>query len=501
MPSGVRRNKLEDGAFPERRAEPRPLRPRRPRYRSVLNERAMTQPRNARLLPIITLATAGLLASGGWNAVSAQSGHTQRAIAQAQSLSEAFTSVADKVSPAVVSLKVEAARPAMGPFGAMGPRHFAQGGGSGVIIRSNGYILTNNHVVEGARRIDVVLKNGRTLRGEVVGTDPDVDLAVVKVNATGLTAAPFADSDSARVGEWVVAIGSPFGLDYTVTAGVLSAKGRGGLRANEIEDYLQTDASINPGNSGGPLVNLRGEVLGINTMIIGQGTGIGFAIPSDMARHVADQLVDNGQVRRAWLGVGFQELTPELAKQMGVRARSGALINQVAPDGPARKAGVQTGDIIVSVAGREVAEGRDLLRHVVAQEVGKSVRIEVLRDGRKRTLTVKMGERPSSSQGESRDRGRRDGQSNAVLGMSLDEMTDSFRTRLDYSGPAKTVVTSVEPGSPAARANLQRGDIILRADEHRTPSVSQIRRAASDGAVLLRVQRGEGSVFVALSKD
>ena len=239
-------------------------------------------------------------------------------------------------------------------FGKNQDSPIARGTGSGVIFTADGAILTNNHVIDDALTINVRLRDGRLLPAKLLGRDPATDLAVVKVDATGLTAAKFADSDAARVGEWVVAIGSPFGLGYTVTTGVLSAKGRGGLGMNPIEDYLQTDASINPGNSGGPLCDLDGHVLGINTMIVGRGTGIGFAVPSNLARRVAEQILKTGHVERAWIGVGIQDLTPELAAALKVDPRAGVLVNSINDGGPAQKANIKPGDIIGAVAGKKV---------------------------------------------------------------------------------------------------------------------------------------------------
>src|SRR5580692_10038709 len=249
----------------------------------------------------------------------------QASTAEAKRLSDGFVAVADRVSPSVVQIDITARADDKAEFfshffGRPGDEPIARGTGSGVVFTPDGAVLTNNHVVESALTINVRLRDGRTLPARLIGRDPATDLAVVKVDTTGLTPAKFADSDAARVGESVVAIGSPFGLGYSVTAGVLSAKGRGGLGMNAIEDYLQTDASINPGNSGGPLCNLQGEVLGINTMIVGRGQGIGFAVPSSIAQRVGDQLLKGGHVSRPWLGVAVQDVTPELATALQLPA-------------------------------------------------------------------------------------------------------------------------------------------------------------------------------------
>ncbi len=269
--------------------------------------------------------------------------------AEARRLSDAFAAVAEKASPSVVQIEVtvreqtqQVVRWYKNPQATETP--VQRGMGSGVIFNADGAILTNNHVVEDALSITVRLRDGRILAARLLGRDPATDLAVIHVDAKNLMPAKFADSDSVRVGEWVVAIGSPFGLGYTVTTGVVSAKGRGGVGVNSVEDYLQTDASINPGNSGGPLVNLDGQVLGINTMIVGRGQGIGFAVPSNLARRTADQLVKGGRVQRAWIGVGIQDVTPEIAPELKIDPPAGALVNSVAADGPGARAQLRPGD-------------------------------------------------------------------------------------------------------------------------------------------------------------
>jgi Do/DeqQ family serine protease len=437
------------------------------------------------------------------------------AVNQATQLSDAFASVAEHIAPSVVTIKVEAEQemPQMfrnpffgGPQGHEGG--VVKGSGSGVIFRSDGAILTNNHVVQHAKRINVVLKDGRSFRAKVAGTDPAVDLAVVKIEATGLPAAVFADSGKARVGDWVLAIGAPFGLDYTLTAGVLSAKGRVNIGANEIEDYLQTDASINPGNSGGPLVDLSGNVLGINTMIIG-GSGIGFAIPANLARQVGDQLLTQGKVRRAWLGVGFQELTPELAKSLGKNDTHGALVAGVSHDGPAGKAGVHAGDIIERVDQEPISEGRDLLRAILQRPVGTSVTLAVRRDGKLQNIQVKTAERPADLRGGGLDNGNENGQGNdnetaaapSELGLQLQPLTANIASQLEYRGTGKVLVANVRPGSPADRAGIQRGDVIVEADRQTVTSPSDVASAARDGKVLVRIDRNNHSFFAVLSKE
>ncbi len=435
------------------------------------------------------------------------------AIADAQRLGDAISTVAEQVSPAVVSMRVESRRAAaqnpfqffFGPFGEGGQQQapVVRGSGSGIIIRADGYLVTNNHVVDNATRIEVQLQDGRSFTGKVIGTDPATDLAVVKINATKLPTVNFAEPNDLRVGQWVVAIGSPFGLDYTVTAGVLSAVGRGGIGANEIEDYLQTDASINPGNSGGPLVNLRGEVLGINTMIVGRGTGIGFAVPAALARHVTEQLITTGKVRRAWIGVGFQELTPELAKQFGVDATRGALVSHVEPSGPAAKAGVKSGDIILSVDGVSIKEGRDLLRNVLTKPIGAKVAIDILRQGKKQRLSLITAERPRSKDDKEPSNDSSQGGASVApgFGLHVQPLTPQLAEQLGVQRKTGMVVAQVESGSPAERAGLHAGDLIVEADRTPVAQSADLTRALGDGKALLQVVRRGGAFFTVVSQD
>jgi Do/DeqQ family serine protease len=423
-------------------------------------------------------------------------------LATATQLGMAFSRVAEQVSPSVVSIRVEVKRevPNFGfffPFGQGDPSDVQRGSGSGVVLSADGAILTNNHVVANATRIEVQLKDGRRLRAKVVGVDPATDLAVLRIDAKGLSAVRFADSDAAEVGQWVVAIGSPFGLDYTVTTGVLSAKGRGGLGANEIEDYLQTDASINPGNSGGPLVNLHGELLGINTMIIGRASGIGFAIPSNLVKRVAKELLEKGDVHRAWIGVSYQELTPELASSFGVDRTRGALINEVVPSGPADKAGLQPGDVVLELAGKPIREGKDLLRVVLQHTVGEALPVTVLRDGAQRKLSVVAAERPGSEDAASRRRGQRQrgAPSAGEQGIDLARLTPDLARRLGYRGSATVIVSAVKPGSPADRAGLMRGDVIEEVNKKRVDDERQVLQALEKGSALLKLSRQGGTFF------
>ncbi|MFW2388012.1 MAG: trypsin-like peptidase domain-containing protein [Polyangiales bacterium] len=424
------------------------------------------------------------------------------ALSNAVAFESALTSVAEAASPSVVSIQVEVTRPQNNGipffFGSQGRGGIVRGGGSGVILRSDGHILTNNHVVNEATRIDVRLRNGKSYPATLVGVDSATDLAMLKIEARGLPQAEFASSEKARVGQFVIAIGSPFGLDYTVTTGVLSAKGRGGIGANEIEDYLQTDASINPGNSGGPLIDLQGRVLGINTMIIGRGSGIGFAIPAEIAQRVAEQLISNGSVKRAWLGVSFQEITPELAAHFGGNFEGGALINAVIPGGPAEKAGLNPGDIITAIDKQAIREGHDLLRAVLRHGVGERLSLEVRRGEKTKKIWLVTGERPNEDGPQSRQQSKQD---TSMLGLALEEMTPRLRERFQYEGDGMVFIRAVEPGSDADRAGLRPGDIILQADRRAIRSIADVRTALKDGEALLYVERESRRFFQPLSQS
>jgi Do/DeqQ family serine protease len=462
----------------------------------LMNRTLLRQP-SVLALAVVFAATA----TGTASASPKRQQQDDEALSRAVAFESALTSVAERVSPSVVSIQVEVTRPVNNGFpfffGGQGRGGIVRGGGSGVILRSDGYILTNNHVVAEASRIDVNLQNGKRYPATLVGRDKATDLAMLKIDARGLPEASFASSEKARVGQFVIAIGSPFGLDYTVTTGVLSAKGRGGIGANEIEDYLQTDASINPGNSGGPLIDLQGRVLGINTMIIGRGSGIGFAIPSEIAQRVADQLIKNGEVRRAWLGVSFQEITPELASHFGRDFEGGALINGVVTDGPADKGGVRPGDVVTEVDGEPIREGHDLLRSVLRHGVGERLSLEVLRGSSSKKMTVVTGERPNEEGSQSKDQAPTD---TGLLGLKLEDITPRMRERYRYEGEGNVVVSMVEPGSDADRAGLMRGDIILQADRKPVQNAADVRSALQDGKALLYIERESQRFFKPISR-
>lgn len=394
---------------------------------------------------------------------------------------------------------------------------FERGSGSGVIVNGNGYILTNNHVVGKASKIEVKLSDGRVLKGTVVGTDRETDLAVVKVEATGLPFATLGKSEALEQGDWVVAVGSPFGLEHTITAGIVSATGRRIAGGPAYSDFIQTDASINPGNSGGPLVNLRGEVIGINTLIYtrtGGNQGIGFAIPSSMVGKVYDQLVASGKVTRGWLGVSLStsELTPALAESLGAPAGTrGAVVGDVAgADSPAAKAGIRSGDIIVAVNGVAIANGQELTKLVADLAPGSTASIDLVRNGAKETVKVTLGERPANAglapeqdKSEAPEQDLR--QSRQKLGVVPGDVTPEIATRLQLKGQTGAVVMQVTPGSAADEAGLQRGDVIHRIGRTEVKAasdlVSAVAQVESGAQVALQVERGGQTFYVTLTLD
>ncbi|MGH7280608.1 MAG: trypsin-like peptidase domain-containing protein, partial [Polyangiaceae bacterium] len=407
------------------------------------------------------------------------------------------------VSPSVVQIDVTAREEGNDKIlrwlGQSGDTPIARAIGSGVIYTPDGAILTNNHVVDEALSINVHLRDGRYLPAKLIGRDPATDLAVIKVDATGLTAAKFADTDKLKVGQWVVAIGSPFGLDYTVTSGVLSAKGRGGLGMNAVEDYLQTDASINPGNSGGPLCDLDGAVVGINEMIArGAGSNIGFAIPSNLVRHVADQIMRTGHVERAWIGVGIQDLTPDLASALKMDPSSGVLINNVVPNGPAAKAQIHAGDVVASVSGKAVHDSHELQREIMAHDVGQNVQLEIVRSGKHYGTNVALLARPGQAPPPLPV--QQQGLPQSGLGLSVKDLSAQQSQQLGLVARPLPLVTAVVPGSAADRAGLKGGDVIVEVDGIQDPTSLQVQQQAADGQILLRLRRGDSAFYAALKK-
>ncbi len=439
---------------------------------------------------------------------------------------KAFAKVVQKARPAVVFIKVEKtieSRGNQGPFNFMepfdffndpfferffGPRYhrpqpkrkFKQRGqGSGFIVDKRGYILTNNHVVGDADLIEVKLFDGREFKAKVVGTDPQSDVAVIKIDADGdLPVLPLGDSDKAEVGEWVIAVGNPFGLSETVTVGVVSAKGRNRIGINDYEDFIQTDAAINPGNSGGPLINIRGEAIGMNTAIFSRSggyMGIGFAIPINMAKAVMKQLIEKGKVVRGWLGVVIQEIDEDLAKSFGLKKPEGVLVAEVSEDSPAKRGGLKQGDIILQLNGQKVKDAGELRNKIALTPPGTKVRLLVLRDGEKKLLVVKIGEKP----GETTIAGVRKGILKK-LGLSLQDLTPELAEQFGYKEGQGVLVSEVEPGSPAESVGIRAGYLIEEVNRIRVKTVAQCMNALSKSKhrVLLRLTDGQITRYVVI---
>ena len=431
---------------------------------------------------------------------------------------KSFADLAEKVTPAVVNISTTSTVKVPGnpfrhyfgneednPFGDLFkqfhdlPDHEMkqQSLGSGFIISKDGFIITNNHMVEDSTEIKVKLSDGRELKVKVVGRDPKTDLALLKISSLfeNLPVLALGDSEKMRVGDWVIAVGNPFGLEHTVTQGIISATGRV-IGSGPYDNFLQTDAPINPGNSGGPLVNLRGEVIGINTAIFSGGQGIGFAIPSAVARSVVAQLKQKGRVVRGWIGVSIQTVTPEIAKSFGLKEPRGALVGDVDPAGPAGQGGLRQGDIIVSFAGHQVKNANDLPRLVAETPVGKRVPVVVLRDGKEIQVTLKVEElteekvaSPSPSPVPS-------------LGMQVESLTEQLRLQAGIEEDSGVVVTEVEPGGSADDAGVQVGDVIKELNRKPVKDLSDYRAAlgaAKKGSpLLLLLKRGKQTLYASL---
>ena len=431
-----------------------------------------------------------------------------------------FVNLARKARPIVVNISTTQTSEARGsqefgsPFGDDDPfndfwRRFFGGPaprgpqrqrslGSGFIIDGDGSILTNNHVVENASKIVVKLSDDQEYEAKVIGRDPKTDIAIIRINAkTNLPTASFGDSDKLEVGEWVMAIGNPFGLDSTVTSGIVSAKGRH-IGQGPYDNFIQTDASINPGNSGGPLLNLRGEVIGINTAIFsrtGGNIGIGFAIPINLVKELLPQLRGKGKVTRGYLGVLIQKVTPEIGESLGLERSSGALVANVSKDGPADKAGVKVGDVIIEFDGKEVKDSGDLPIIVARTAVDKKVRMKVLRDKKEILLNVAVGElKDEEVVASAPEKGE--------LGLTVQRLTPQMAENLGLEKVEGVVVTGVEPGSAGDDAGIRRGDVILEVDRKAVRSLDEYKKAVAGvrkgRGVLFLVRRGESTIFLAL---
>lgn len=467
------------------------------------------------------------------------------AAAASPALAQGFSDIVKKVTPAVVNIAVtggggEGRRRGglpPGPFGAPpgeepgggdlpapppmppgppgGHGRPEQSAGSGVIFDSNGYIVTNNHVVEGATQITVTLNDRREFSAKTVGTDPKTDLAVIKIDAKDLPSLKWAEYEKLQVGDLVLAVGSPFGLSSTVTLGIISALGRGNVGIADYEDFIQTDAAINPGNSGGALVNMNGELIGINTAIFsrtGGSEGIGFAIPSSIAVDIVDSLQKTGKVIRGWMGVAIQEITPALAKSFKLsEQRKGVLISDVNENGPSHAAGIRRGDVVIAFNGKEVQSVSQLRNLVARTVVGKDALVKILRDGKEQTIAVKVAERPSDEVLAKKESApaKEQGEAikppdNVLASIKIQALDNAVMSQLNI--PAKTTgvaIVSVEAGSQAEAAGLQRGDVIQEVNHETVKTVEEYVKAANkikkDELAVLLVNRQGNSLFVAIN--
>ena len=378
-----------------------------------------------------------------------------------------------------------------------------QGQGSGVIVSPEGYILTNNHVVDGASDVRVTLGDKREFKARVIGTDARSDVALLKVDASNLPVITIADSSKAQIGDYVLAIGNPFGVGQTVTMGIVSATSRGGLGIEEYEDFIQTDAPINPGNSGGALVNDRGELIGINTAILsraGGNQGVGFAIPSNQARQVMDQLLHHGKVTRAYLGILPQDVTPSIAKAFGVTETRGALVGDVTPDSPASRAGLQKGDIITQVNGKVVEDANQLRMSISMMPTDATVAMKVVRNVATREMTAKLAEFPTTAERAERESGSKPG-SSSLDGISVENLDAQTMKELHLpAGTAGVVVTEISPSSAAASSGLRRGDVIQEVNRKPVKNVAEFERAmrTAGSDPLLLANRQGNTLYIAL---
>ena len=444
----------------------------------------------------------------------------------ARSLGQAFVEVAKKVQPAVVNITTEKTI-TVKPWDKYGEDFFKgspfedffrgfgfsprergkeyqqkqRSGGSGVIVDKEGYVLTNNHVVEGADKVKVRLNDGREFTATVKGQDSRTDLAVLNIKAKDLPVATLGDSDNLEVGEWAIAIGSPFGLDHTVTVGVISAKGRSGLGTGTYEDFIQTDASINPGNSGGPLINIDGEVVGINAMIIQPGTGIGFAIPINMAKQILNDLIKQGKVVRPWLGISVQDLTPEMAEQFQVKEKEGVIVAQVHQGTGAEKAGLASGDIIKSVDEKVIKNTNELVKEIQKKKVGQKVKLSVIRDGKTMTIEINTTSMPDKPEAI------KEKEVEEKLGARMQELTPPLAARYRISSEIKygVVVISVEEGSPADDMGLQEGDVILEINRKKIETVKDFEKTIMDinleKGIVFRLHRRGNTFYHSFKKQ
>ena len=475
------------------------------------------------VLAVLAGAGAGVVASGRGTVVRGRAVATPFVDApilpvQMPLTTGSFAKVADVIKPAVVNINTVfkiggGAGPGRTPFEEFfgdeffkrffgdSPERIPQRSlGSGVIVDPSGIALTNAHVVEKATDIEVVTLDGSKHRAKIIGLDKKTDLAVLKLDDGKATFkyARLGDSEKMQVGDWVIAVGSPFGLQSTVTAGIISAKARQ-IGQGPFDDFLQTDAAINPGNSGGPLVNMQGEVIGINTAIVAGGSGIGFAIPINMAKKIYTELVAKGKVTRGWLGVSIQPLTPELAKSFGAKDTKGVLISDIVPDSPASKSGLKSGDVLLEFNGKKMEAPGDLQRAVGLSSPNQDAKVKVLRDQSEKTLEIKIGEAPEE-RAEAKGNGTR---GRSLLGLDVRPVTPEIARQLNLPSPEGVVIARVEDGSAAAEAGVQRGDVIREINRQRVRTMGDFERLTKDAKdgdrLTVLLQRGQTSLYVAFS--
>ena len=479
-------------------------------------------PTSKKLIPVIVAgAIAAVAAMAGPNGLERYHGAIQpvhAASAAVQGLPD-FISLAKKLGPSVVNVSTTTVRGtaqnAPSPFGGndaaeefwqrffggrapRGPQR-QSGVGSGFIVDADGTILTNYHVVDGAQKLSVTLSDGKSYEAKVVGRDQKSDIAVIKIEAgRNLPAAPLGDSDRLEVGEWVMAIGNPFGLDHTVTSGIVSAKGRN-IGQGPYDNFIQTDASINPGNSGGPLINLRGEVIGINTAIFSQSggnVGIGFAIPSNSVKELLPQLRDKGKVVRGFIGASVQKVSPEIAETLNINPARGALVADLVKGGPAERAGVKTGDVIIEFDRRPIKDSADLPQQVARVMPGAAVQIKVIRDGKEATLPLTVGEMKDTEVVATTQEGE--------LGLTVQPLTPQLAEKLGLERTEGLVISAVKPGSAGEEAGLRSGDVVVEINRQPIKNLADYNReiARNDKAksVLFLVRRGQSSLFLALKR-
>lgn len=449
-------------------------------------------------------------------------------IAKAQTMPD-FVELAAKLSPAVVNISTEepdepgaAAEPpegieppegheggphSQGPFEEFGGPQHSKALGSGFIITKDGYILTNEHVVENPGKVTVTTQDGRNYIAKIIGHDEKSDIALLKIDAKhDLAVAPLGNSDDVRVGEWVMAIGNPFGFDHSVTAGIVSAKGR--FIPNNYEDFIQTDASINPGNSGGPLIDLRGDVIGVNCAIYthtGSSMGIGFAVPIDLVKEELPQLKSAGKVVRGWLGVYIQKMTPELAESLGMADSRGALVAKVLDDGPAKAAGVKRGDVIISFDNQEIGDSRELPLMVGRTELGHKGTLKVIRDKQTIELPVTITESHETELAAAENPEKPEVGIKSPFGLRVKDLSPELAKELGIDTPGGVVISSVQPGSRADEAGLRARDVIMEVNREAVKDVDSYQNALKTGAkgkiVLLLVKRGDNTIYVALKPE